>query len=611
MLTARVLVMHLVAALLLCISVPAAGSDAQRYLAVFAGGARAEGQRVSGWHVAQGTPRLDDTPLRDTSRPLRWLRDRIIHVQQSSDLNTGLIEFSGGDQLPGHVLAYVAASESGTPAHLVVHTNWNVNHPNQEPRRTVRVTLDGIRTISWGERSREPIPARHVLLRNGRRVAYRRLSWQADALRILTDDGVERITFDNVSQLHLPEQDPWTAYARQLSVLCPTEPSRIIRLETTSRLIATTSQQRFGAVAVVPPEERRVAETLLARLEPRRKSLLVRQTSEQTRFNQKLASLKRKHDQQSRKLENDIRNMRRRMRNSSDAEIERKTADFSKRTKKRITDQMQRLEKTYRGIFSRNMKRHTDRLQDLDKQIRQIKQDHQSLAAAADNSQRWWHMAQPAWSLDPVWMRFDSIRTRWSFAAHEVPLSIIAPTKTIQQSALGYSWKWRADRNARGGTLCSAGKQYGWGFGVHATNQLHFDLPAYATGFRSWVGLDDIAGRGGCVRARIHLNSVETTRPLFQTEPIVGSHKVLDTGLLRLEQTTAGPRKLILVIDSQSDTGPPAADPLDIRDHADWLEPILELDPEAWHRAIQKHVPPSRADRGSDRATDDSPTSRP
>jgi len=611
MLFARIPTLYLVVTLLICINRPTAGSDAQRYLAVFAGGQRAEGQRVSGWHVAPGVPRLDDTPLHDASRPLRWLRDRSLDGRQSLDLNTGLIEFTGGDQLPGHVVAYVAASESGTPSHLVVHTDWNVNHPEQESRRTVRVTLDGIRTIHWGERGREPIPAGHVLLRNGRRVAYRRLSWQADAIRILTDDGVERIAFDNVAQLHLPDQDSWTAYARQMSVLCPRGSSRIIRLETTSQLIATASQRRFGAVAVVPPEERRLAETLLARLEPRRKSLLARQASEQTRFNQKLASLKRKHEQQSRKLENDMRNMRRRMRNATDAEIERKTADFSRRTKKRITDQMQRLEKTYRGIFSRNMKRHTERLQDLDKQIRQVKQDHQSLTTVADNSQRWWHMVQPAWSLDPLWLQFESIRTRWSFAAHEVPLSAIAPTTIVQQSALGYSWKWRVDRNTRGGPLRSAGRPYGWGFGVHASNQLQFDLPAYVTGFRSLVGLDDIAGRGGCVRARIHLNSVETTRPLFQTAPIIGSQKVLDTGLLPLGQTTAGGRKLILVIDSQSDIGPPAADPLDIRDHADWLEPILELDPAAWHRAIQKQVQSSPAERAAERATDDSGRSQP
>ena len=59
---------------------------------------------------------------------------------------------------------------------------------------------------------------------------------------------------------------------------------------------------------------------------------------------------------------------------------------------------------------------------------------------------------------------------------------------------------------------------------------------------------------------------------------MVGSGKVHSTGRLAVEPASQGPRRLILHVDALHDGRPEAADPFDVRDAFDWLEPIVELD---------------------------------
>ncbi|MEO1998205.1 MAG: hypothetical protein ABGZ17_23420, partial [Planctomycetaceae bacterium] len=72
---------------------------------------------------------------------------------------------------------------------------------------------------------------------------------------------------------------------------------------------------------------------------------------------------------------------------------------------------------------------------------------------------------------------------------------------------------------------------------------------------------------------------------------------------LSLRQFTPNPQKLILVIDALEENHPSHADPLDIRDHADWLEPTLKLDPIGLQNAILKQVGSGAAEHTPQRAT--------
>ncbi len=201
----------------------------------------------------------------------------------------------------------------------------------------------------------------------------------------------------------------------------------------------------------------------------------------------------------------------------------------------------------------------------------------------------WYQVIQPAWSLDPFWLHHRGIRLRCYFMPHEVALSRIDPIAVRQRSDLEGAWQWRADRNVEGGALVSGGLPYGWGFGVHGGNELEFALPGCARSFQARFGLDELAGDGGCVEAKVFVGSTRG-KPLFASPVVVGSGKVHATGRLSV-QTSSGPRRLILQVDAAHDRRPEGADPFDVRDTFDWLEPIVELDARQLREEVARHAP--------------------
>jgi hypothetical protein len=195
----------------------------------------------------------------------------------------------------------------------------------------------------------------------------------------------------------------------------------------------------------------------------------------------------------------------------------------------------------------------------------------------AEDSGSWVHGLQPVWSLDVLWLPADNISWRRFFTAEEVLLSRITPRQIVQDSTLaGFSRPWMKNLNVDGGPLASSDGLSGWGFGVHAHNELHFTLPSAARGFRSMLGLDRIAKSGGCVEGQVQVADGDT-RNLFTSQLIVGSKQVLDTSNLSLGES-ADPQTLVLKVLEAHEKRPAGADPFDIRDSADWIEPILTLD---------------------------------
>jgi len=212
-----------------------------------------------------------------------------------------------------------------------------------------------------------------------------------------------------------------------------------------------------------------------------------------------------------------------------------------------------------------------------------------SARGAEDDWNHWYHMVQPAWSLDPIWLRFAGIR-RWRyFEPEEVPLSSLQPDRVEKTTWLGKGWQWRRDRSTAGESLASGGKHFAWGFGVHATSRLWFSLPPCVSGFRCSVGLDATVGDGGCVRAAVYRDDMER-RPLFRSKHLVGSKQVVDTGELPLWLKQPA-RSLILVADAAAVEAPAGADPLDIRDRVNWLEPLLLLDRDRLQDVVQEWIP--------------------
>jgi hypothetical protein len=192
-----------------------------------------------------------------------------------------------------------------------------------------------------------------------------------------------------------------------------------------------------------------------------------------------------------------------------------------------------------------------------------------------NNPESWLPCVQPAWSLDPLWVRYPRVLTRRFFGPHQVPLSLVEPSDIKLRSALAAGWRPQIDRNVQGGPLQSGGQEAGWGLGMHAYTEMHFPLPACVQSFRSRVGLDQVVGKGGCARAIVYANQAEG-EPLFRSKHLIGSDETVDTGTLPVGGSAGA--ELILVAHPAHADRPEGADPFDIRDVVDWLEPQVNLD---------------------------------
>jgi hypothetical protein len=218
-------------------------------------------------------------------------------------------------------------------------------------------------------------------------------------------------------------------------------------------------------------------------------------------------------------------------------------------------------------------------------QLQSYKALRDALPGPEGTPSTWYHMVQPAWSLDPLWVPFGAINVRWSFKPDTVPLSRVRPSETVSPAML----RWRADRNADGGLLRSGKRAAGWGFGVHAYSELSFALPQEAVSFSSKVGLDRLVESGGCVRARVFLGSTKS-KPVYESSFIIGSRETVNTGTIRIAASGDERINLILQADSVGRNHPPHADPLNIRDKLDWFEPVLILDRGRLCSRVRPHI---------------------
>ncbi|MFN0051256.1 MAG: NPCBM/NEW2 domain-containing protein [Planctomycetales bacterium] len=188
------------------------------------------------------------------------------------------------------------------------------------------------------------------------------------------------------------------------------------------------------------------------------------------------------------------------------------------------------------------------------------------------------HGMQPAWSLEPLWLKPNSIRWRRYFEPQLPPLTLFEPSRSVSRTSLGGARTWQRDKSVQQLPLRCAGRPFGWGWGVHAYSELSFDLPQFVEGFRSQYGLDYAAGRGGSVQAAVFIGPT-TGDPVHRSPVLVGSLEVGDTGIVPISGTDEPSRRLTLVVDPLLEKRPPQSDPLEIRDMFDWLQPTLSLNP--------------------------------
>ncbi|MDP6524378.1 MAG: NPCBM/NEW2 domain-containing protein [Kiritimatiellia bacterium] len=185
---------------------------------------------------------------------------------------------------------------------------------------------------------------------------------------------------------------------------------------------------------------------------------------------------------------------------------------------------------------------------------------------------------QPAWAYSGI--RFDTgeVTSRSYRSLDEIPLTLLESTTLSQHSFTGFEWRWKRNRNVRGGILHSGALSSAQGLGTHSYSAIAFELPPSARLFSTWIGLDQGVGDGGCVRCSIY-GDIEEGKPLWQGSHLRGSDPPVYIDKLNIE----GFKRLILVTDFGHEGRPEGADPMDLRDEVDWIEPMVELSPVPRH----------------------------
>lgn len=189
----------------------------------------------------------------------------------------------------------------------------------------------------------------------------------------------------------------------------------------------------------------------------------------------------------------------------------------------------------------------------------------------------WYQVLQPAWSLDPFWVRFSSIRAWRCFPPERVPATLLDPGVTRSNVVFSAAKRPLTNRSSGGKSLGDGAALYGWGFATHAPAELDFVLPQGTSAFHTLFGLDPAAGPGGAAKVRIDLKSPAGPQKLYESDPLVSTSPARDPGRLSLPADAAG-RRLVLVSDPLYEGRPTGADPFDIRDAVNWYVPEVELD---------------------------------
>ncbi|PQO46122.1 hypothetical protein C5Y93_11150 [Blastopirellula marina] len=206
-----------------------------------------------------------------------------------------------------------------------------------------------------------------------------------------------------------------------------------------------------------------------------------------------------------------------------------------------------------------------------------------------NNSDRWTHGIQPAWSLDTIWIACRSTWMWRSWNFDTIPLFRLPREETREGAMFSRNgFPARINRAVLSGTAQSGEHVNGWNIGVMAPSRIVFPLPPFAKSFQTRLGIDRAAADRGCVKGKVRL-SWESS-PKFESSFLVGSQETVESGMVRLADIPAD-GSLILEVDPAHEGRPAGADPFDIRDMTNWIEPMLVLDEDQLREEIEARTP--------------------
>jgi hypothetical protein len=416
---------------------------------MLANGEYVHDNRVHEWHDSAAQPKLGGRAIFDAKNPFRWVIDQAVTIGPPP---TALVEFYGGDALPGRIVDFKAAEYDSYEAHdeyLVVEPAIAVDRPGATRTPFLRVSTRWLKRVVFERKLGVPTEWRPgtAFLHDGSAVRFRGVRWAKGAVAVLSDDGIKTLLHSQIAELHLPEQSGWENWFEQLAVLSPDLSSRLLQIECDNGLRLTASTTR------------------------------------------------------------------------------------------------------YRPAFSGDQSK----------------------------PESWHPLFHPAWSLDPLTIPFPSIRVWRFFAPTELPATLLEPTATRDGVVFSSGWNWQRNRSVQETTPISGKRHVGWGFGTHAPTQLTLPLHNVVTAFRTRTGLDQSVLAGGCARASLAY-AANPGAAFWRSETLIGAEKTFDSGWKNVPNAGAADAALLLTSDPLINERPRGADPFDIRDCVNWIEPEFRLD---------------------------------
>jgi len=188
----------------------------------------------------------------------------------------------------------------------------------------------------------------------------------------------------------------------------------------------------------------------------------------------------------------------------------------------------------------------------------------------------WSHHVQPIWCRDPIRILHGEVILLVQRPPTRLPIvwrHWIPANRKTRQAGNYYHAQYGA--NVLGEPLISGNRAGSWGIGMMATDKLVLQLPDFVHGFQATVGLDAKAGQGGCARALVRVDDASGDKTLYASPLLIGSTRSHQTGVVDVPPDAM---TLHVVADPAHRERPSGADPLNIRDFVDWLEPELLLD---------------------------------